>query len=145
MTNNIDNFYCQKVIPLVYDNSLSYYELLSKVVDYINNNVTDYGDILTTNATQNIDIQELKTQTNYLESELKKVIAGDYVSAYINSLKNYIKLNLSELIGDAITIVNFGLVNGRFYADIPDSWNSVDFDTIQDINSSDYGKLVIEY
>lgn len=29
-------FFCQKVLPLVYDDSLSYYELLCKVVDYIN-------------------------------------------------------------------------------------------------------------
>lgn len=30
-------FWAQKVIPLVYDNSLSYYETLCKVVDYLNN------------------------------------------------------------------------------------------------------------
>lgn len=29
-------FWCQKVLPLVYDDSLSYYELLCKVVDYYN-------------------------------------------------------------------------------------------------------------
>ena len=29
-------FWCQKVLPLVYDDSLSYYELLCKVVDYLN-------------------------------------------------------------------------------------------------------------
>lgn len=29
-------FWCQKVIPLVYDDSLSYYELLCKVIDYLN-------------------------------------------------------------------------------------------------------------
>ena len=29
-------FWCYKVIPLVYDNSLSYYEVLCKVVKYIN-------------------------------------------------------------------------------------------------------------
>lgn len=30
-------FWCQKVLPLVYDDSLSYYELLCKVVAYLNN------------------------------------------------------------------------------------------------------------
>ena len=30
-------FWCQKVLPLVYDDSLSYYEVLCKIVDYINN------------------------------------------------------------------------------------------------------------
>ena len=29
-------FWCQKVLPLVYDDSLSYYELLCKVIDYLN-------------------------------------------------------------------------------------------------------------
>lgn len=34
-------FWCQKVIPLVYDESLSYYELLCKVVDYLNKAMED--------------------------------------------------------------------------------------------------------
>ena len=34
-------FWCQKVLPLVYDESLSYYELLNKVVYYLNNTITD--------------------------------------------------------------------------------------------------------
>lgn len=34
-------FWCQKVLPLVYDDSLSYYELLNKVVEYLNNTITD--------------------------------------------------------------------------------------------------------
>ena len=34
-------FWCQKVLPLVYDDSLSYYELLCKVVDYLNKILDD--------------------------------------------------------------------------------------------------------
>ena len=45
MDNYIDlkpfKFWCQKVLPLVYDDSLSYYELLCKVVDYLNKTMTD--------------------------------------------------------------------------------------------------------
>ena len=29
-------FYCQKILPLVYDDSLSYYEMLCKMLGYIN-------------------------------------------------------------------------------------------------------------
>jgi hypothetical protein len=36
-------FWCQKVLPLVYDDSLSYYELLCKVVDYLNKAMEDVG------------------------------------------------------------------------------------------------------
>ena len=42
-------FWCQKVLPLVYDDSLSYYELLCKVVDYLNKAMEDvetlHGDV----------------------------------------------------------------------------------------------------
>lgn len=34
-------FWCQKILPLVYDDSLSYYELLCKVVDYLNKTMED--------------------------------------------------------------------------------------------------------
>lgn len=34
-------FWCQKVLPLAYDDSLSYYELLCKVIDYLNKTITD--------------------------------------------------------------------------------------------------------
>lgn len=34
-------FWCQKVLPLVYDDSLSYYELLCKVVDFLNKTMED--------------------------------------------------------------------------------------------------------
>lgn len=34
-------FWCQKVLPLVYDDSLSYYELLNKIVVYLNNTIED--------------------------------------------------------------------------------------------------------
>ena len=42
-------YWCQKVLPLVYDDSLSYYELLCKVVDYLNKTMADvetlHGDV----------------------------------------------------------------------------------------------------
>mgnify|MGYP000469616852 FL=1 len=42
-------YWCQKVLPLVYDDSLSYYELLCKVVDYLNKTIEDvetlHGDV----------------------------------------------------------------------------------------------------
>ena len=47
-------YWCQKVLPLVYDNSLSYYELLCKVVDYLNKTMEDvetlHGDVTNLHA-----------------------------------------------------------------------------------------------
>ena len=34
-------FWCQKVLPLVYDDSLSYMEVLCKVINYLNNCISD--------------------------------------------------------------------------------------------------------
>lgn len=39
-------FWVQKALPLVYDDSLSYYELLCKVVDYINNLTSDVNNMV---------------------------------------------------------------------------------------------------
>lgn len=38
-------FWCQKVLPIVYDDSLSYYELLGKVVNYLNHTMDDVGKL----------------------------------------------------------------------------------------------------
>lgn len=38
-------FWCQTVLPLVYDDSLSYYELLNKVVTYLNNTISDVANM----------------------------------------------------------------------------------------------------
>lgn len=39
-------FWAQKVIPLVYEESLSYYELLCKVIDYLNTMGVDFNELL---------------------------------------------------------------------------------------------------
>lgn len=39
-------FWCQKVIPLAYDNALSYYEVLCKTRDYINNLIEEDAQML---------------------------------------------------------------------------------------------------
>lgn len=67
-------YWCQKVLPLVYDDSLSYYELLCKVVDYLNKTMEDvetlHGDVTNlhtayeqlqnyvNNYFSNLDVQE---------------------------------------------------------------------------------------
>lgn len=39
-------FWCQKVLPTVYDDSLSYYELLTKVVQYLNDTVENVNTLI---------------------------------------------------------------------------------------------------
>lgn len=63
-------FWCQKVLPLVYDDSLSYYELLCKVVDYLNSTMEDVNTAVE-------DITNLHTAYEQLQS---------YVNTYFDSL-----------------------------------------------------------
>ena len=63
-------FWCQKVLPLVYDDSLSYYELLCKVVHYLNNVIQAVNEVTA-------EIENLKK----LYIELK-----EYVDNYFKNL-----------------------------------------------------------
>ena len=51
-------FWCQKVLPAVYDDSLSYYELLCKVVDYLNKVI----DLTNTQSDAITELQETLEQ-----------------------------------------------------------------------------------
>lgn len=63
-------FWCQKVLPLVYDDSLSYYELLCKVVAYLNDVIENVDGL-------KIDIDKLLVAYGELE---------DYVNNYFDNL-----------------------------------------------------------
>lgn len=62
-------FWVQSVLPLVYDDSLSYYELLAKVVFYINGLIKDYDELIELNEDLEADFNELKEYVdNYFDS-----------------------------------------------------------------------------
>ena len=119
-------FWCYKVLPLVYDDSLSYYEVLCKVVDYINklieqdkifgNELTKLKEDLTTvqNWIDNYD-------TSYAKEVLEKFIA------------NMIYVDISD--------------SGYIIYHIPESWNDVKFYTtgldITVPTENEYGHLVL--
>ena len=57
-------FWCQKVLPLVYDDSLSYYEVLCKVVDYLNKSMEDVGILHEDVEALNTAYQQLQQYVN---------------------------------------------------------------------------------
>ena len=68
-------FWCQKVLPLVYDESLSYEELLCKVVFYLNNVINDVKD-LPEYIKELVSEEELKDLLSELLDELREQIAS---------------------------------------------------------------------
>lgn len=79
-------YWCQKVLPLVYDDSLSYYELLCKVVDYLNKTMEDV-------ETLHDDVDNLHTAYEQLQ---------EYVNDYFDNLDVQEEINnkLDALVED---------------------------------------------
>lgn len=124
-------FWCQKVLPLVYDNSLSYYEVLCKVVDYINKLIDSDKEIVA-----DIDL---------LKQEMDEVLT--FMEKYREQAEQIIKEEIEKYIA---TMVFFGLTDdGYFVAYIPESWKNITFNTTGlDINlelQPEYGHLVLSY
>lgn len=139
-------FWCQKVIPLVYDNSLSYYEVLCKVVDYLNRVIDNQNNIIDMIGPFGTEFQKLKEELDLVKEELEKVKNGDYVSLYIDSLANWIDQNLQELVGRIVKYIMFGLTNdGYFCAYIPTSWQFLSFDTVVNVDDPLYGHLILRW
>lgn len=59
--------WCQKVIPLAYDDSLSYYEVLCKMKDYINNLIDEDTEMLSR-------IEELEKKQSLTRDEIQAMI-----------------------------------------------------------------------
>lgn len=143
---NTFNFWCQKILPLVYDDSLSYYEVLCKVVDYINDLINNDKAINLILTKYGKDINELKEMVANIKKELDDVKNGKYESLYINALKNYIDENLEGIVGRIVKFVSFGIsADGYFTALIPSTWEFITFDTIIDTNSELYGHLILRW
>ena len=127
-------YWCYKVLPLVYDDSLSYYELLCKVVSKLNELIEKYASFDEVVAEIQSAIDELQKQidafdTSYIEKLIK------------DKLANMIYVGIS----DAGYIIYY----------IPESWNDVSFNTTglditneQLVNNGhvanyEYGRLVL--
>lgn len=74
-------FWCQKVLPAVYDDSLSYYELLNKVVSKLN-------EVITSQNGTNENVKELAAQFEQLKNDLQNTIeeeAEKIVDEYVKT------------------------------------------------------------
>lgn len=124
-------FWCFKVLPLVYDDELSYYEVICKCVDYINNLIENDKAISN-------DVEKLK-------QEMKKV--QEWINNYDTSFaESIIREYLATMI--FVTISDSGYITYN----IPANWKNITFNTTGlDIENNigvgnyDYGHLVLSY
>lgn len=127
-------FWCYKVLPLVYDDSLSYYEILCKVVKYIND-LIDQDKVLG---------DELASQKAALQ-EVQDWIANFGISYLEQLIQKYIANMIYVYISDAGYIIYY----------IPERWNDIQFNTTglditndqlgddNHVANYEYGRLVL--
>ena len=116
-------FWCQKVLPLVYDDSLSYYEVLCKVVKYLNNMITDVNVIIN-------DVDGLKADLQVVQNWI-----DNFDTSYIETVIENLLLKM------IIVGIND---NGYIVYYIPESWEDITFNTTQlDIFIPDFSSLII--
>lgn len=95
-------YWCQKVLPLVYDDSLSYYELLCKVIDYLNKTMEDV----------NLAVEDVG----------KLHDAYDSLQAYVNTY--FENLDVQEEINNKLDeMVEDGTIRNIFSEDVQDILN----------------------
>lgn len=124
-------FWCYKVLPLVYDDSLSYYEILCKMVTYINN-------LIETDKVQNDEINKLKQEVQQIQNWIDNFDTGYAESVIAQYLATMIFVTISD--------------EGYIIYNIPRNWTSITFNTTGlDIGNNigvgnyDYGHLVLSY
>ncbi len=128
----------QKVLPAVYDDSLSYYELLAKIQDKLNEVVESENRLNEWQAAQDEVMAEL-------ENRIQEFVEGGYKEDFDKFVGDWLDENMREAITRGTRMVFFGLTdNGYFTAYIPTEWGIV-FSTILDYDDKDYGRLEIKY
>lgn len=113
-------YWCYKVLPLVYDDSLSYYELLCKVVNYLNTTMEDVENMhqdvtnlynayvqlqgYVNNYFDNLDVQEeINNKLDVMASDGTLAnIFGDYIVPIYNAKK----LGMSSALTDNSDVFN---------------------------------------
>lgn len=173
----VENYrwFCQKVLPLVYDESLSYYEVLCKLTDYIlklsqseldleaqfdefksrqDQLEAQFSELVNQWAayTNQMNLNfaklsaEVKGELTEMAGLLEAIKNGEYVDLYLDSIKSYIDENLQNFVADLVSYVTFGISNdGHFVAYIPRTWQFLKFNTIDDPSSPLYGHLTLQY
>lgn len=128
--NDLKSFrmWCQKVLPLVYDDSLSYYEVLCKVVTYLNNVIEGTNGVIDDVEELRNDLATVQNWINNFDTKYAEKIIAQYIA----------------------TMVFFGLTDsGYFVAYIPENWESINFGTtgldVDAPNQPEYGHLVLLY
>lgn len=105
-------FWCQMALPLTYDDSLSYYELLNKVVKYLNNTISDVSAVEDNVGKLNDAYVQLQDYVNNyfdeldIEAELRNVLDAMALDGTLDELLDPLVADrLPGVVGEQIDAV----------------------------------------
>ena len=132
--------WCAGLIPSVYDESLSYYEQIAKVLSVLEEVIKHLGE---TDA----NAEELKRLYYSLKEQFDEFVDGGFEEYYEALLRAWIDENAPSIVKDMLlTGVFFGLTSdGYFCAYKPSTWEDVQFDTGAIYGTEEYGRLILRY
>lgn len=121
-------FWCFKVLPLVYDDSLSYYEVLCKIRNKLNELIASMGEL-------NETVDEMKAAIAQIE-EWIRTFDTSVIEKWID--EHFASMIFVEINDD-----------GNFIINVPENWHDITFKTSGwDYYLEppvDYGHLVLLY
>lgn len=146
MTTNIEpqavmplRFWCQQILPAVYDDSLSYYEAVCKVGDKLNEVI----NVLNESDAKLADIEQAIQDLQEAFDDFKENGFDEY---YEQQVEQWINDNLEYIFTHVVKQVYFGLnEQGYFVAYIPRSWDDIVFDTGMNYSQETYGRLILRW
>ena len=133
-------FWCQKVLPAVYDDSLTYYELLCKVINKLNELIekdNEQSDVI------NLLVKELEE----LRTLFEKFQESGFDDYYKEQVEKWIDEHLRDIYRYTIKQIFFSLDDsGYLIAHVPGAWQQIMFSTPMDYSDqTTYGRLCLTY
>lgn len=127
----------QKVLPAVYDDSLSYYELLAKIQAKMNEVIVSENNL---NEWQQAQDEVIAL----LEERVNDFIDGGYKDEFDRFVREWLEQNFRAYLDTWVHMLFFGLTStGYFCAYVPRTWHDIEFDTGAIFGRSDYGRLIL--
>ena len=132
-------YFCQRVLPAVYTDEISYYEVLCKTAEYLNETMKAVNEI-------NGDLQNLDEYVQQLYLILQQFMDSGFDQYYADQVKQWIDDHLTWIFTTVVRQVYFGLnLEGYFTAYIPDGWSDIVFDTGMNYSEDTYGRLILRW
>lgn len=134
-------------VPSSFNNGLSLYEDISKLIYLLNELIKNVNGNTNEEVELKKEYEKNLVELKSIKEQFEKYVSGDTIpdgsisfkklnNTIFNQINDYIK----SYMYDMHKFVTFGITeSGYFYADIPDTWKDITF------NTNPQGNLILEY